>query len=134
MSAEPLDIAYATLTLSQCDHLGTYMSQYKSTLSTRIRFSIPLVGCRGNKFSSTQMDREEIKDEKARRVEKTEHIMHEMKAICREFTVVERENGLHCEEREDNGEGEKQCFHTHETQGGIRGGTLEDEADVNTTG
>ena len=63
--------------------------------------------------------------------------MHEMNAICREFTVVELENGLHCEEREDNEEGarrEKQCFHTHETQGGIRGGALEDEADVNTTG
>ena len=46
------------------------------------------------------MDCKEIKGEEARRVEKTEHIMHEMKAIYPEFAVVELENGLYCEEKE----------------------------------
>ena len=38
------------------------------------------------------------------RVRKTEHTVHEMKAICMEFTVVGREKGLHSEEKEEGEE------------------------------
>ncbi len=48
--------------------------------------------------------------------------MHEIQTICREFTVVGREKGLHREEKDeyDEGEGcrEKQGFKTVETGGG----------------
>ena len=48
-----------------------------------------------------------------------------------EFTVVGREKGLHSEEKEEEEEEacrEKEGFYTDETEEGIGGGALEDEA------
>ena len=62
---------------------------------------------------------------------KTEHTVQEMKAICMEVTVVGREKGLHSEEKEEEEEEacrEKEGFYTDETEEGIGGGALEDEA------
>ena len=42
------------------------------------------------------------------KVKNTEHIMHEIKTICREFTVVGRESVL-CSEEKGKGEDEEAC-------------------------
>lgn len=55
--------------------------------------------------------------------------MHEKRGICREFAVVGREKRYHCEEKEEEARREKRGFRTDETEGGIRDGALEDEAD-----
>ncbi len=58
--------------------------------------------------------------------------MHEIKTICREFTAVGREKGLHRDEKdkydEEEVRREKQGFHTVETEEESRSGSSEDEA------
>ncbi len=66
-------------------------------------------------------------------MQKTEHIVHEKKAICQEFSIVGQEKGLHSEEKDEGDETKSMQgeagLHTDEMEEEISGGTSEFEVD-----